>query len=82
MLRVHFMQQWFKLSDPSIEQAFFCMPEYRTRHTVCAVEFVRVIQQTEGGSGMSAPERSRKSLQGLKINPMGACNDVTLKDYE
>ena len=26
MLRVHFMQQWFTLSDPAMEEAFFDMP--------------------------------------------------------
>ena len=29
MLRVHFMQQWFGLSDPAMEEAFFDMPLYR-----------------------------------------------------
>src|SRR5450830_1804384 len=29
MLRVHFMQQWFTLSDPGIEEAFFDTPLYR-----------------------------------------------------
>ena len=29
MLRVHFMQQWFTLSDPAMEEAFFDIPLYR-----------------------------------------------------
>jgi IS5 family transposase len=29
MLRVHFMQQWFTLSDPGMEEAFFDTPAYR-----------------------------------------------------
>ena len=29
MLRVHFMQQWFTLSDPAMEEAFFDIPMYR-----------------------------------------------------
>jgi IS5 family transposase len=29
MLRVHFMQQWFTLSDPAMEEAFFDTPLYR-----------------------------------------------------
>ena len=29
MLRVHFMQQWFSLSDPAMEEAFFDTPVYR-----------------------------------------------------
>jgi IS5 family transposase len=29
MLRVHFMQQWFSLSDPAMEDAFFDTPLYR-----------------------------------------------------
>ena len=29
MLRIHFMQQWFALSDPAMEEAFFDVPLYR-----------------------------------------------------
>ena len=29
MLRVHFLQQWFNLSDPAMEEAFFDIPLYR-----------------------------------------------------
>ena len=29
MLRTHFLQQWFSLSDPAIEEAFFDVPLYR-----------------------------------------------------
>ena len=29
MLRIHFMQQWFSLSDPGMEEAFFDVPLYR-----------------------------------------------------
>ena len=29
MLHVHFMQQWFSLSDPAMEEAFWDMPVYR-----------------------------------------------------
>ena len=29
MLRVHFLQQWFNLSDPAMEEAFFDTPLYR-----------------------------------------------------
>ena len=29
MLRTHFMQQWFGLSDPAMEEAFFDVPLYR-----------------------------------------------------
>jgi len=29
MLRIHFMQQWFTLSDPGMEEAFFDVPLYR-----------------------------------------------------
>ena len=29
MLRTHFMQQWFTLSDPAMEEAFFDVPLYR-----------------------------------------------------
>jgi IS5 family transposase len=29
MLRTHFLQQWFTLSDPGMEEAFFDTPLYR-----------------------------------------------------
>jgi len=29
MLRVHFLQQWFSVSDPAMEEAFFDVPLYR-----------------------------------------------------
>ena len=29
MLRIHFLQQWFSLSDPAMEEAFFDVPLYR-----------------------------------------------------
>ena len=29
MLRIHFMQQWFTLSDPATEEALFDTPVYR-----------------------------------------------------
>ena len=29
MLRLHFLQQWFSLSDPAMEEAFFDVPLYR-----------------------------------------------------
>ncbi len=29
MLRTHFLQQWFNLSDPAMEEAFFDVPLYR-----------------------------------------------------
>ena len=29
MLRIHFLQQWFTLSDPGMEEAFFDTPLYR-----------------------------------------------------
>ncbi len=28
MLRVYFMQQWFSLADPAMEEAFFDVPRY------------------------------------------------------
>ena len=29
LLRIHFMQQWFKLSDPSMEEALHDVPAFR-----------------------------------------------------
>ena len=36
MLRIHFMQQWFTLSDPGMEEAFFDTPLLR--------EFARLVE--------------------------------------
>ena len=33
MLRTHFTQQWFTLSDPATEEAFFDTPLYRWKST-------------------------------------------------
>ena len=44
MLRIHFMQQWFSLSDPGMEEAFFAVPLY-----------VDGQAPTDGATGMSAP---------------------------
>ena len=43
MLRVHFMQQWFALSDPAVEEAFFDTPLYR--EFVQLEEFFRLPDQ-------------------------------------
>ena len=29
LLRIHFMQQWFKLSDPAMEEALHDVPAFR-----------------------------------------------------
>ena len=33
MLRTHFLQLWFTLSDPAMEEAFFGVPLYRALHS-------------------------------------------------
>ena len=40
MLCVHFLQQWFSLSDPAMEQVFVGMPQYREFAQID--EFVRL----------------------------------------
>ena len=42
-----------------------------TRHTVCAVEFMYDARQTDGSTGISAPEIRGKALQGLKSSLIG-----------
>ena len=44
MLRTHFMQQWFTLSDPAMEEAFFDTPLYREFAQV--EEFARLPDET------------------------------------
>ena len=40
MVRTHFMQQWFTLSDPAMEEAFVDTPLYR--HFAQIEEFIRL----------------------------------------
>ena len=64
MLRIHFMQQWFSLSDPAMEEAFFDTPLYRG--VVCVIEPVDGTHEVNGSRGMSAPETRAKALKWAK----------------
>ena len=51
MLRVHFMQQWFTLSDPAMEEAVFDTPLYREFAQL--EEFSRLPEQCCDGRGFA-----------------------------
>ena len=69
MLRVHFLQQWFSLSDPAMEEAFFDVPLYREFARLG--EFVRL-------PGESTILRFRARLEKHKLadSILAAVNDV------
>lgn len=69
MLRIHFMQQWFTLSDPAMEEAFFDTPLYR--------EFA----QLEEFARLSAPANRTKALQSAKMPQGRAENGVISGNY-
>ena len=35
MLRIHYLQQWFGLSDPAMEEALYDVPVYQVRRATC-----------------------------------------------
>ena len=70
MLRIHFMQQWFGLSDPAMEEALFDVPRYR--------EFAGLDNGNVGLPDESTILRFRHLLETHKLaGPMlAAVNDV------
>ena len=72
MLRVHFMQQWFTLSDPAMEEAFFDMPLYREFAQL--EEFVRMPDE-------STILRFRHRLEKHKLAEqiLGVVNDILIQ---
>jgi hypothetical protein len=63
MLRVHFMQQWFTLSDPSMEEAFFDTPLYRAFAQL--QEFTWISPDHPHGK----PLRCRQATNGIDAPP-------------
>ena len=55
MLRIHFMQQWFKLSDPAMEEALHDVPAFR--------DFAGVIHWDQQIPGESSILRFRHLLE-------------------
>ena len=87
MLRIHFLQQWFSLSDPAMEETFFDVPLYR--------EFVRLdphsrlpdestilrfrhrLEKHQLAEGVLATVNDVLSSQGLMLR-QGSAVDATL----
>ena len=87
MLRVHFLQQWFGLSDPAMEEAFFDVPLYREFARLG--EFVRLpdestilrfrhrLEKHKLADGIVATVNDVLSRQGLLLKE-GSAVDATL----
>ena len=87
MLRVHFLQQWFGLSDPAMEEAFFDVPLYREFARLG--EFVRLpdestilrfrhrLEKHKLADGILATVNDVLSRQGLLLKE-GSAVDATL----
>ena len=73
MLRIHFMQQWFGLSDPAMEEALFDVPRYR--------EFAGLDNGNVGLPDESTILRFRHLLEAHKLaGPMLATVNDVLRD--
>ena len=87
MLRTHFLQQWFSLSDPAMEEAFFDVPLYREFARLG--EFVRLpdestilrfrhrLEKHKLADGILAAVNDVLSSQGLLLR-QGSAVDATL----
>ena len=69
MLRIHFMQQWFTLSDPGMEEAFFDTPLYREFAQI--EEFGRLPDES---TILRFRHRLEKDKLAVKI--LGVVNDI------
>lgn len=87
MLRVHFLQQWFGLSDPAMEEAFFDVPLYREFAQLDAngrlpdestiLRFRHRLEKYQLADGMLATVNELLSSQGLLLR-QGSAVDATL----
>src|SRR5258708_38540136 len=74
MLRIHFLQQWFSLSDPAMEEALYDVPLYR--------EFAGL----DGGMTRLPDEstilRFRHLLEthGLAVQMLGLVNEILMEE--
>ena len=75
MLRTHFMQQWFTLSDPAMEEAFVDTPLYR--HFAQIEEFTRLpAESTILRFGKTPSPRHRLEKHKLPEQMLEAVNDI------
>ena len=87
MLRTHFLQQWFSLSDPAMEEAFFDVPLYREFAQLDAngrlpdestiLRFRHRLEKHKLADGVLATVNDLLSSQGLLLRE-GSAVDATL----
>ena len=87
MLRTHFVQQWFSLADPAMEEAFFDVPLYREFAQLHArgrlpdestiLRFRHRLEKHELADGILATVNDLLSSQGLLLR-QGSAVDATL----
>ena len=87
MLRTHFLQQWFSLSDPAMEEAFFDVPLYREFAQVdghgrlpdesTILRFRHRLEKHKLADGILATVNEVLSSQGLLLKE-GSAVDATL----
>jgi IS5 family transposase len=78
MLRVHFMQQWFTLSDPAMEEAFFDTPLYREFAQL--EEFGRLPDEsTVLRFGKTPSPRHRLEKHKLAEQILGVVNEILIQ---
>ena len=87
MLRTHFLQQWFSLSDPAMEEAFFDVPLYREFAQLgefgrlpdesTILRFRHRLEKHKLADGILATVNDRLSRQGLLLKE-GSAVDATL----
>ena len=87
MLRVHFLQQWFSLSDPAMEEAFFDTPLYREFARLdefsrmpdesTILRFRHRLEKHKLADGILATVNALLSSQGLMLKE-GSAVDATL----
>jgi IS5 family transposase len=78
MLRVHFLQQWFTLSDPGMEEAFFDTPLYREFAQL--EEFGRLPDEsTILCFGKTPSTRRRLEKYKLAEQVLGVVNDILIE---
>jgi IS5 family transposase len=88
MLRIYFLQQWFKLSDPAVEEALYDSAVMRQfagmdlgnepvpdETTVC--KFRHLLEQHDLGAGMFARVNEHLQRKGMRVNK-GTIVDATI----
>ncbi len=90
MLRIHFLQQWFNLSDPGVEEALYdsnamrrfagidlCREPAPDETTVC--KFRRLLEKHKLGAALFGAVNAHLQEQGLKVSG-GTIVDATIID--